>query len=295
MSRLGAEACRALVNRFAVVARRAWREVGRHRHLRLVDWHPKGWRGNFGDELSRRVVTAMLDRRGLRADEGGKRLLAVGSILHFAADGDVVWGSGRNGKIAESAHRARLLDVRAVRGPLTREFLLGLGIPCPEVFGDPALLLPRLSRWRVPGRGRKPFVILPNLHDLGWFLEQPECAPNVVSPLSSVRRCLSRILSSELVVSSSLHGLVVAEAYGIRAQLLLPPCHAEPIFKYEDYYLSSGRGSFHVARDLREALSFGGEEIVLPDLDRLEAAFPWDLFGVSRGAENRRAAARGPA
>lgn len=281
--------------RVVALARRVARDLGRHRHLRLVDWHPKGWRGNFGDELSRRVVTAMLDRRGLRAGAEGKRLLAVGSVLHFAADGDVVWGTGRNGKIAEAAHRARSLDVRAVRGPLTREFLLGLGIPCPEVYGDPALLLPRLSRRRVPGRGRKPFVIVPNFLDLGWFLERPECAPHVVSPLSSVRRCVSRILSSELVVSSSLHGLVVAEAYGIRAQLLLPPCHAEPIFKYEDYYLSSGRGSFRVACDLREALSFGGEEIVLPDLDRLEAAFHWDLFGVSRGAENRRAAARGPA
>lgn len=283
-----------LVDRFAVAARKAWRGAGRHRHLRLVDWHPKGRRGNFGDELSRRVVTAMLDGRGIRAGVDGKRLLAVGSILHFATDGDVVWGSGRNGKIAERVHRARALDVRAVRGPLTREFLLGLDIPCPEVYGDPALLLPRLLRWRVPAHGRKPFVILPNLNDLGRFLERTECAPHVVSPLSSVRRCMSRILSSELVVSSSLHGLIVAEAYGIRAQLLLPPDHAEPLFKYEDYYLSTGRTSFRVARDLREALSFGGEEIALPDLDRLEAAFPWDIFGLPHGGAERPAAAQKP-
>ena len=47
------------------------------------------------------------------------------------------------------------------------------------------------------------------------------------------------IASAGLVVSSSLHGIVVAEAYGVPA---VPVASStEPVFKYEDYYAGTGR------------------------------------------------------
>ena len=57
-----------------------------------------------------------------------RRVLSVGSVLHFAELGDIVWGSGVNGKIVPDALPA-WLDVRAVRGPYTRAALLACGIP----------------------------------------------------------------------------------------------------------------------------------------------------------------------
>ena len=52
-----------------------------------------------------------------------RKLLALGSILTYARNNDVVWGSAVNGKWLDLKHyKFTTLDVRAVRGPLTREF-----------------------------------------------------------------------------------------------------------------------------------------------------------------------------
>src|SRR5690606_3481856 len=107
-------------------------------------WHAsKGV--NFGDDLSHVIVERILNRpvtyRSLKSDY--KILLSAGSILHYARDNDVIWGSGfRENPLSEN--RFHKLDVRAVRGPKTRNFLLQMGINCPEIYGDPAVLIAHL-------------------------------------------------------------------------------------------------------------------------------------------------------
>ena len=95
------------------------------------------WRSvpeNFGDKLSQVVIERLLNRKikcsyGLKEEE--PILLGIGSILHFARDGDVIWGSGfRENPLGEN--RFKNIDVRAVRGPLTRSFLLIMGIDVPK-------------------------------------------------------------------------------------------------------------------------------------------------------------------
>ena len=118
---------------------------------------------NFGDYLSKVVVERLAHVRLPDApaslSSNRRLLLAVGSIIHFARDGDVVWGSGFRESPLREDRRYRTLDVRAVRGPISRDDLLQMGIACPEVYGDPALLLPRLCPnlppvAARPGRGR---------------------------------------------------------------------------------------------------------------------------------------------
>lgn len=115
---------------------------------------------NLGDTLSRVVVEWMLARKGLSLDSWvahKKQLFAIGSgIMHSYADA-TLWGSGMEyppkGRIANVLNRNgfRKLDIRAVRGPLSREVLLKLGYNCPEVYGDPAILMPliysKLAAW----------------------------------------------------------------------------------------------------------------------------------------------------
>ena len=67
------------------------------------------------------------------------------------------------------------------------------------------------------------------------------------------------------MVSSSLHGIVIAEAYGVPAVLVASS--TEPVFKYEDYYAGTGRELPAPAatwRDGRDAARQRGKLTVIP-------------------------------
>ena len=218
----------------------------------------------------------MSEKFGLQYSTLSKRLLAVGSILHMAEDGDTLWGTGVNGKAEKVLHRFQSLDVRAVRGPVTRDYLAGMGIRSPEVYGDPGMMI---SSVFPPVRKRQGLALLiPNYNDFHLFDGQ-ESGVRIVSPFTDLKTVTELISSAEIVFSSSLHGLVFAEAYNVPAVLLLPPGHAESIVKYEDYYNGSGRRSFPVATSLNEALRIS--PVSLPSeapTSSLVSKFRKDLF-----------------
>lgn len=259
--------------------------------IEFFSWNPRrapvrtrfGWAdhlgpraNNFGDLIGPLVVRAILDAAGQTQAPVTRRatLFTVGSVLHFAADGDVVWGTGRNGKIPDAAHHFTNLDVRAVRGPLTREFLVGRGISVPAVYGDPALLLPRLlpelALWA--GDKRHDLTIVPNFNEFASF----RSLADVLNPRQPLMHCLERIARSRMVVGSSLHGIVVAEALGIPARLIAS--QVEQPFKYLDYYRGSGRDTFTPTASVEQAVAMGGEPPAEWDSDALLAAFPRDLW-----------------
>lgn len=231
---------------------------------------------NFGDHLSRVISRCVALEHQLTFDDEvarERRLLAVGSILHLAQDDDVIWGSGVNGKIAHSQIIAKTLDIRAVRGPKTAAVLRALGHKVPEVYGDPALLVPRYFGQRFVVKPCRDYVFIPNLNDLGFDIECERFA----SPLMGWNRCLEEIVSARLVISSSLHGIVLAEAFGVPArQVRLSD--TEPQFKYDDYALGTGRQCLTPARSIAEAMELGGDRPMVFDGQALVDAFPVDLW-----------------
>lgn len=244
----------------------------------LYWWEPGEGDGskNFGDDLSVVITEKLLGRQVQKAaiDECGK-VLAIGSILQFARQGDTVWGSGINGKHPRiNEYQADALDVRAVRGPLTRFFLQMTGIEVPEVYGDPASLLPLLfPEFKKPPYPARPYLVIPHMSELHLFPDDPLLA----SPLEPWDVLVDKILDSALVISSSLHGLIVAEAFGIPARLLRVT-NNEPMFKYCDYYYATGRRQFEPAYSVDQAIEMGGEPCPVFDLQPLLSAFPYDRF-----------------
>ena len=229
---------------------------------------------NFGDLIGPALVKRILADNDIHAASGAdRRLLTVGSILHFARPGDVVWGSGINGK--QTHLRDDLtLDVRAVRGPVTRRVLQEAGIEVPEVYGDPGLLWSRFwpREHYLDGGPRREVGFVPNLHDWKHYGSDAR-AINPQAPLHDV---IGEIARCEFVVATSLHGIVLAESFGIPARLVPPS--AEPMHKYHDYYRGTGRDGVRMAATVAEAIELGGEEPPQWDGDALLAAFPLDLW-----------------
>lgn len=244
---------------------------------------------NFGDHLADIITARVLAIRGYHPVEEvpkARRLFTIGSVLHFARSGDTVWGSGINGKIPAERHVFRHLDVRAVRGPRTANWLRERGIAVPEVYGDPALLLPHIFGKRFASRPMRKAVFVPNLNDL-TSMQSP--IP-VVSPLRGWNHVIAQILEAEFVLASSLHGLIIAEAYGVPARYVRLT-EKEALFKYEDYVLGSGRESLEFARSIPEALEMGGMPAIRWDPEPLLAAFPYDLWGETGNPPANRATA----
>ena len=78
---------------------------------------------------------------------------------------------------------------------------------------------------------------------------------------------IDEIVSAKLVISSSLHGIILDDAYGIPC-VLLNDTESLDMFKYEDYYLSTGRKEVLIANTVEEALSL--QNIPVPNLSAMQ-------------------------
>lgn len=245
-------------------------------------------RKTFGELLGAMIVDEVARSRGLDVTEGPtRRLLGGGSLAEMARAGDVVWGSGVSGRSTEPDADYSGVDVRAVRGPLTAAWLRERGAEVPEVFGDPALLVAELwPATRKERCKRWDYTVIPDVHDAKAYRHNVH-ATMPHWPFADVRR---RILGSELVVTSSLSGLVMADAYGIPARLIRPG--NKSMFEYEDYYWGTGRESFEPAGDAKDAVRMGGEKVPKWESGALVGAFPAALRGHSAGDVKRCDAAK---
>ena len=205
--------------------------TGRRPHLAAY-WSPYV---NFGDALAPDILEFVtgLRPRFVSAQTRGK-VLSVGSILRRAQPGDTVWGTGAMFPGRADLTRATVL---AVRGPRTRSQIVG---DCPEVYGDPAIILPLIYQPRP--LKRVDIGLIPHVVDQD-VMRSIDPRVNVIDLATTKwRSVVDEICRCEVVLSSSLHGLIVAEAYGIPAVWVKASDRVlGDGFKFHDYYESTGR------------------------------------------------------
>lgn len=241
--------------------------------LPLFWWRDQSGKQNFGDELSAIIVERILGKPVRKASVHERKILCIGSILHFATENDVVWGSGINGKhLHIENYHFHNLDIRSVRGPLSRSLLKSIGINAPAIYGDPALLFPRFFPEFQKNPVRDYVIVIHSSEE-----SRVPRRDNIVFSTDPWKEVIQKIIESKFVISTSLHGLIIAEAYGIPARLLRMTQN-EPLFKFEDYYLGTGRREFRYAKTIKQALEMGGENPPICDLNKLLEVFPYDLF-----------------
>ena len=121
-----------------------------------------------------------------------------------------------------------------VRGPISRQMVLAHGGKVPELYGDAALILPELIR---PAPKRHDIGYVP--HHVDFKFLHAENKVNLVH--GGIESITQRITSFRQVISSSLHGIIVAHAYGIPAAWVkLSNKLTGDDMKFHDHYESVG-------------------------------------------------------
>ena len=237
--------------------------------------------GNFGDLLSRYVVEKLSGRKinKYNYDVTAQHLCAIGSILNRneICSQALVWGSGfmspqKTYKIMLTSIRQRLLGkfgrptFYAVRGKKTRDILLAAGYDCPPVYGDPALVMPILYKPKLCSIKNRMGIILHGKHEeeTPSFLENATKFGGVIRipvkrEYKNITDFIDEVCSCSFIVSSSLHGLIIANAYGVPAVRLTIEGHSvhpskndrfRQNFKFDDYL--SGLNALAIDKNITE-------------------------------------------
>lgn len=169
----------------------------------------------------------------------GDYIISVGSIIDWGSGKRIVWGSG----ILFSRSKVDNGKFLAVRGHKTRDRLLELGYDCPEIFGDPALLLPLVYSPRPATDKKHKLGLIPHHTQFCHFKKYEEKHDiKVINLIGDIEFIINEICSCERIISSSLHGLIVPHSYGIPAlwyEYPLIEFRGEKV-KYFDYFSSVG-------------------------------------------------------
>lgn len=204
------------------------------------------WRGvpNFGDALSQLVTARVSGRAVVQAGAGDCDMVGLGSLLQVMrrkyrtarADGvrPWIWGSGLLSSVPSD-----FLDhvrIALLRGPVTAA-LLGIRA---RAYGDPGLLADDMV---APPPRRDRIGLIPHHTQIAdpaiRALAASDPAYDLIDVGAPVLDVVRDIASCAHVVSSSLHGLVVADAFGVASTWADPG--GQGLLKYHDYAASVGR------------------------------------------------------
>ena len=203
---------------------------------------------NFGDDLNVYLLEELTGLRVLKYDEflhfSRKNVLCVGSILEYLCnEHSIIWGSGSLFGLKENITLPT--EIRAVRGKYTEALLINKGGQTNRVYGDPALLLPVIY---TPCTHKKYKIgVIPHYKDLQcdavieFQSKYPDCLIINFHNYRSWKETIDMITSCDAIISSSLHGLIISDAYGIpNVRITLSNDIAGGDFKYKDYYSGIG-------------------------------------------------------
>jgi pyruvyltransferase len=171
------------------------------------------WQGrpNFGDLLTPLLLAHFANTEVMWAPAADADLVCVGSILEALPPGwdGIVAGAG---KLKESSNiNLTMATVLGVRGPLTAGSVKGIGKD--YVLGDPGLLANELAHVDK----EHDLGLVPHWSD-GELETRPEFLkynPRIIRPSTDPIEVIQEIGRCRKIVASSLHGIIVADAFGI--------------------------------------------------------------------------------
>ena len=224
---------------------------------------------NFGDMLTpyliKKITNIDPDFTSLKAKTEADPFIVVGSILGCSVKRGIVWGAGCAFESDLNPEcfspPSKNFNIIATRGKLSKALVEQAGHK-PIAYGDPGLLLPRFYTPKVVPENN--IGIICSWVDYDDVLVAYGSEMPVINSLTtSVEDTIDMIYKCKTIISSCLHGLVVAAAYGI------PTVWVEfsdrmmgDGFKFRDFFSSIEQDAY-VPIDLKNKLDYN-ELIKLP-------------------------------
>ena len=195
---------------------------------------------NVGDWLSPRIVQSFTARPVKHSIANKCELMSIGSILHKAKNhwwspAIDIWGSGfmHDRKPSKLKHR-----VHAVRGKLTRDRILNAS---DVAIGDPGLFVSSVFSAYASDKKKFSVGVIPHYCDkedlaLKQFIKR-NSEVKFLDIFDGVESFISQLTECQFILSSSLHGLIMADSFGIPNQWMVLSDKVEgKNFKFYDYY-----------------------------------------------------------
>jgi len=211
--------------------------------MKIYYWNAKK---NFGDAISSLLLKKFtkLDSEWSPPDESD--IVICGSIIDKLSPDykGIIAGAGllKDIKPIRLFHNARIL---AVRGPLTSERLIQTTNKTRDkiVIADPGLLADELvgDQDKIYDLGIIPHWTDTTLEHNPTFLKY---SPKIIRVSDDPLKVIKEIGQCKKIVSSSLHGIILADAFGIPRRIEIAPrmlTHADQeggLFKWQDYSAS---------------------------------------------------------
>ena len=224
---------------------------------------------NWGDELNYYLIKEITGRTVifyqyfiLAKILKLKNYMCIGTMLdanNCSNEQTIVWGAGVSGLERSFTHPSKIL---AVRGSKTKEFCDRYGVSCSEIYGDPALILPLVYNPRGRFKASSPTLphreeaskkyhlgIIPHVVDLHHpvveEIRENHADEILIIDLAHYKKwtdVIDQICSCEKILSSSLHGIIVSDAYQIpNCWITLSKKAIIGHFKFLDYFSSVNR------------------------------------------------------
>jgi len=261
--------------------------------IKLYYWNE---RPNFGDVLSARVVEGVSGQKVEWASIPECNMISTGSVYGWMRGNapryfrDVhVWGSGLHYP-KQAWGTPDFLNHHLVRGPLTAMAAGDDNLP----QGDPGLLGPDVYNIvAAPDRSGIGYIPHRSLWSQPDYIEKLQALPDaklIDMRITDCRQVIEEMASCEIILSSSLHGLVVADALKIPNFWMSSPFEARKLghaWKFMDYGYALGRmlPTEYDAMDVnpRELMKVDGNFDYFSNVDAVKKAirdsFPYDVFG----------------
>jgi len=233
---------------------------------------------NFGDLLGPWLAEKMTGKPVVWANKDEPHYLTIGSILSRVSPTSVMWGIGSFGTEGKMRVKGAGTPL-AVRGPLTRARFEMFGGKAPRVYGDPALLVADYYHPTIEKQYELGVV-------LRWSerkrIENLKLDGVLVIDLltDDIEGTIDAFLSCKRILTTSLHGLIVSDAYGIPNAWLTADTGRGKEHKFWDYLLSVGKERQPVEFD------FGDNDLTV---DKLVSVFNFDSRPISLDLEPLRA------